>query len=130
STDSGATWTALPIPSGSCQYGDFQDICTYSGSGGGQCWYDLAIEVQSETSVWAGGTGIFKTTNGGTSWVDVCPQSVHVDQHVIAFGSDGRVWIGNDGGVWASSNAGTSWVNKNGTLQITQFYPGAALDPS
>jgi photosystem II stability/assembly factor-like uncharacterized protein len=129
STDSGATWTTLPIPSGSCQFWDFQDICTYSG-GGGQCWYDLALEVQSETAVWAGGTALFKTTNGGTSWIDVCPQSVHVDQHAIAFGSDGKVWIGNDGGVWASSNGGTTWVNKNGTLQITQFYPGAALDPS
>jgi photosystem II stability/assembly factor-like uncharacterized protein len=130
STDSGATWTALPIPSGSCHYWNFQDLCTYSGSTGGQCWYDLILEVQSGTSVWAGGTALFKTTNGGTSWVDVCPQSVHADQHAIAFGSDGKVWIGNDGGVWASSNGGTSWVNKNGNLQITQFYPGAALDPS
>ena len=130
STDSGVTWTTLPIPSGSCHYWDFQDICSYTGGGGGQCWYDLVLEVQSGTSVWAGGTAIFKTTNGGASWIDVCPQSVHVDQHAIAFGSDGRVWIGNDGGVWASSNGGTSWVNKNGNLQITQFYPGAALDPS
>ena len=40
----------------------------------------------------------------------------------------GRVWIGNDGGVWASASGGSTWLNKNGDLQITQFYPGAALD--
>ena len=130
STDSGATWTVLPIPSGTCHYWTFQDICTYSGSSAGQCWYDLFLEVQSGNAVWAGGTAIFKTTNGGTSWIDSCPQSVHTDQHAMAFGSVGRAWIGNDGGVWASSDGGTSWVNKNGNLQITQFYPGAALDPS
>ncbi len=129
-TDAGVTWTTLPIPSGSCHYWNFQDICSYSGGNAGQCWYDLTLEVQSGTAVWAGGTAIFKTTNGGTSWVDACPQYVHVDQHAMAFGSDGRVWIGNDGGVWASANGGATWVNKNGTLQITQFYPGAALDPS
>jgi photosystem II stability/assembly factor-like uncharacterized protein len=130
STDSGATWTALPIPSGSCHYYNFKDVCSYANGVLGQCWYDLVLEVQAGNAVWAGGTALFKTTNGGTSWVDVCPQSVHVDQHAIAFGSDGKVWIGNDGGVWASSNGGTNWVNKNGNLQITQFYPGAALDPS
>jgi hypothetical protein len=130
STDAGVTWTTLPIPSGSCHYWDFQDLCTYTGGFGGQCWYDLVLEVQAGSLVWVGGTGIFKTTNGGTSWVDSCQQSVHVDQHAMAFGSDGRAWIGNDGGVWATSNNGASWVNKNGNLQITQFYPGAALDPS
>jgi len=129
STDAGVTWAALSIPSGSCHYWTFQDICTYSGSGVGQCWYDLAIEVQSSGTIWAGGTGIFKSTTGGASWTNVCPQSVHVDQHAIAFGSDGRIWIGNDGGVWASADNGTNWANKNGSLQITQFYPGAALDP-
>jgi hypothetical protein len=129
SIDAGATWSTLPMPSGGCQYWSFQDICTYSGNASGQCWYDLAIEVQPGGTIWQGGTGIFKSTTGGASWTDVCPESVHVDQHAIAFGSDGRVWIGNDGGVWASSDDGGSWVNKNGTLQITQFYPGAALDP-
>jgi photosystem II stability/assembly factor-like uncharacterized protein len=130
SIDSGVSWTALPIPSGSCHYWNFQDICTYSGGAAGQCWYDLTLEVQSGNAVWVGGTAIFKTTNGGTSWIDACPQSVHADQHAMAFGSDGRVWIGNDGGVWASTDGGSSWANKNGNLQITQFYPGASLDPS
>ncbi len=130
STDAGVSWTAMPIVGGTCHYWSFQDLCTYTGNTAGQCWYDAAIEIQSGGTVWQGGTAIFKSTTGGASWTDVCPQSVHVDQHAIAFGSDGKVWIGNDGGVWASSNGGTSWVNKNGDLQITQFYPGAALDAS
>lgn len=130
SINAGTTWIALPNQSGSCHYWNFQDICTYSGNSSGQCWYDLAIEVQPGGAVWAGGTGIFRSTSAGSTWTDVCPQSVHVDQHAIAFGSDGRIWIGNDGGVWASSDNGATWINKNGTLQITQFYPGAALDPT
>ena len=130
SLDAGTTWTALPSPAATCHYWSFSDLCTYSGNSSGQCWYDAVIEVQSGGTVWQGGSAIVKSTTSGTIWTDICPESVHVDQHAIAFGSDGRVWIGNDGGVWASSNGGTTWLNKNGDLQITQFYPGAALDPS
>ena len=128
SSDAGATWTPLSTPASTCHYWSFSDLCTYSGNTTGQCWYDLVIEVQPGGTVWQGGSAIVKSTTNGASWTDICPQSVHVDQHAIAFGSDGRVWIGNDGGVWASANGGSTWLNKNGNLQITQFYPGAALD--
>lgn len=134
SVDAGATWTAVaavPSPS-SCHYWDFEDICTYFGSSFGQCWYDLVIQAQGAADsapVWLAGTGLFRSTSAGASWDDVCPPSVHVDQHAIAFGPDGKVWVGNDGGVWTTVD-GSSWTNRNANLQIAQFYPGACLDPT
>ena len=77
-----------------------------------------------------GGVAFFKSTTAGASWTDVCPESLHVDHHAIAFGSDGRVWVGNDGGVWSTADGGATWDNRNANLQIAQFYPGASIDPS
>jgi hypothetical protein len=130
STNAGGTWSPLPKPSGSCHYWNFQDLCTWTGSTYGQCWYDLALEVQSGGTVWMGGVAFFNSTTAGASWTDVCPESLHVDHHAIAFGSDGRVWVGNDGGVWSTADGGATWDNRNANLQIAQFYPGASIDPS
>ena len=128
----GATWTDASDPQRVLPLLGFSGPLHLPGGGfGGQCWYDLVLEVQAGT-FGLGRRDRDLQDDQRRDELDRRPvtQSVHVDQHAMAFGSDGRVWIGNDGGVWASSNSGASWVNKNGNLQITQFYPGAALDPS
>ena len=128
STDAGASWLVIAKPSGPCQNWTFSDPCTYSGSTGGQCWYDLVIGVAPDHTLWLGGTGVWTSGNGGATWAAVCPQYLHTDQHALAFkGSD--VWLGNDGGVFTTTNNGGLWTSRNPGLQLTQFYPGAALDP-
>ncbi len=100
-----------------------------------QGWYDmfLGVDPADEDTVYCGGVfptyavaGVIKSTDGGDSWTDITIASdgsqLHPDQHVVAFGSDGVVWIGNDGGVWKSLDGGDTWINTNHTLQITQNY--------
>jgi hypothetical protein len=47
--------------------------------------------------------------------------SIHPDQHAIAFGADESVYVGNDGGVFKSADGGTSWQALNKGLSITHF---------
>lgn len=121
SNDAGDTWTELTVPE-------------YMG---GQGWYDqcLVVHPTNVNLVFAGGvypynvslSGIIRSTNGGATWTDVTAGSppgnyVHPDQHVLAYGPDGALWLGNDGGVWKSTNNGSSWTPRNDGLDITQFY--------
>lgn len=120
STDGGTTWSVVQAP-------DYLEP---------QGWYDqmLGILPSNENTVFAGGVfpyssatfGVVRTTDGGTTWSDVTIGStgarVHPDQHAIAFGPTGTVWVGSDGGVWRSDNLGQSWTNTNATLAVSQLY--------
>ncbi len=129
--NAGASWSSLPATP------------NFSSP---QAWYDtfLAVDPSDADTVYAGGVfptyavaGVIKTTDGGGSWSDVtCPTGCvngsgnpHPDMHTIAFGADGRLWLGNDGGVWTSSDGAATWLNRNATLNVTQNY-AVALHPS
>jgi photosystem II stability/assembly factor-like uncharacterized protein len=76
---------------------------------------------------------VIRSYDGGDTWTDISISAtggqVHPDQHAIAFGADGALWVGNDGGVWKSLDAGDSWINTNATLTVTQNYQ-IALHPT
>ena len=131
STNGGSTWTQLPtIPAGTCHLFSMEGLCSYTLAAGGQCGYDIFLGVAPDGNVWAGGLGYFRSPDGGSTWIDVCPPEVHVDQHAIAFASNGDVWIGNDGGAYKTPDDGATWTSRNSGLALGQFYPGAALHPT
>jgi photosystem II stability/assembly factor-like uncharacterized protein len=122
--DGGLTWTQIP------------GVPNYLGSQG---WYDHTIIVNPTDAnlVFAGGVypyggptgtpkGVVRSLDGGLTWLDVTAgtngQTLHPDQHILAYDAAGRLWVGNDGGVWYSADHGTTWVNCNTDLEITQFY--------
>lgn len=107
-----------------------------------QAWYDafIGVDPTNENTLYAGGVfpsyavaGVIKSTDAGNSWTDITIDSfggqLHPDQHTVAFGPSGTLWIGNDGGVWKSNNGGTAWINTNATLAVTQNY-NIALHPT
>jgi len=108
-----------------------------------QGWYDAFVGVDPTDAdiVYAGGVfpsyavaGVIKSVDGGTSWNDITFGSggfsqLHPDQHAIAFGPTGTIWIGNDGGVWKSDDDGFTWTNCNATLTVTQNY-NVAIHPT
>ncbi|MBL8115827.1 MAG: hypothetical protein JNK60_23325, partial [Acidobacteria bacterium] len=100
---------------------------------GGQGWYDnvIAVDPENPSLVFAGGVGIYRSTNGGASFARTAT-TVHVDQHHFVFrriGSQKVLWFANDGGIYLSTNGGTSFQDKNTGLGTRQYY-GIAIDPA
>ena len=133
STDSGATWSAVPAATGYCA---------------GQCFYDMPIFVEpgDPDTLYTGGAGsstqgvvpsqMMRTSDGGANFTDIVRSAdmstaMHADVHAIATvpGEDHHVWVGNDGGVWRSTDRGTNWINVNSNLALTQF-TACDLDPT
>ncbi|GAC1385700.1 MAG: hypothetical protein NVSMB42_05410 [Herpetosiphon sp.] len=143
SLDSGTTWlntnSAPPTATNPDAVGDY---C------GQQCFYDNVVQADplNPNIVYAlgqfnyatGTGGIYRSTNGGASWMDL-GYGQHPDFHAIAIRNPDRtavtpdplstenIVIGNDGGVWSSRHRGgrtnasdplsaTDWQNLNGTL--------------
>ena len=107
-----------------------------------QGWYDccFVVDPTNPAIAYAGGVfpsyavaGVIKTTDGGASWTDITIRpgggQLHPDQHALAIGPTGILWVGNDGGVWKSTNAGGAWINCNATLAVSQHY-AIALHPT
>lgn len=132
-SNSGSTWTActLPVDADGSISGEFTR---------GQAWYDLVVSVDPNdaNTLIVGGIDLFKSTNGGTAWTQLCHwyggfgfQEVHADQHEIVFipGSSTQVLFGNDGGVYYSSNGGTVIGKRSVNYNVTQYY-ACAMNPA
>lgn len=108
----------------------WQQVGASGASCGGQCWYDLVIAVhpRDANTVYFGGIGFYKSTNGGASF-SYTGGGIHVDQHAIAFDPSNPevVYVGNDGGVYRTENGGFTWTSLNTNLAITQFYAGISV---
>lgn len=130
STNSGGTWTDLPLPQW-CNQGSSSNDFT-----NGQAFYDLIVQVDptNENNVIIGGIDLFKSTNGGANWNQITQWAsgcsglpvVHADHHNVIFYPDSgnELIAATDGGVFYSSNGGTSWAtftapNLNGANQTT-----------
>jgi photosystem II stability/assembly factor-like uncharacterized protein len=132
-TNAGSNWFYATVPGPS-----YSGAQTYTG---GQAWYDniLAVDPDNANSVLAGGIDNWKSTNGGTNWMQKsnwyawsgAPPYVHADQHAYVFAPSNSniVYLGNDGGIYKSTNKGETWTSLNNNLFITQFYYGA-VNPS
>ena len=96
-----APWTSLNGPFG---YNDTQVIKHHQGA------IYVSTNVHGST-----GTGIFKSTNGGTSWVDVSAGLPRPNARDIeALGN--YIFVVSDTGVYSSHNQGASWMAADTTL--------------
>ncbi len=113
----------------------------------GQAFYDLEIESDPSGNLFVGGIDLFRSTDGGATWVQISKWSnnnllaglnvslVHADQHAIIFrpgaGNGNKMVFGNDGGVYYSDNitlAGSSTTaisSRNKDYNTVQFYYGS-----
>ncbi len=115
-TNGGASWTQMSSGSDACD---------------GQCWYNMVLRVDptDPSVVYRGTIRLFKTVNGGASWSALTStwgpgQDVHQDTHVLLVHPTlpDTFYVGSDGGLWKSQDGGASFTNRNGNLNITQFY--------
>jgi len=124
-----------------------------------QGWYDnvLAVDPTDSNKVWAGGTDLFRSDNGGVNWGVASywwfqgngvapnngdPQLVHADNHVIVFSpnyngtSNQTMYVGDDGGIYKTDNAkdgNVGYVNgttpSGGTVTTTSPICGNEYTP-
>ena len=86
-------------------------------------WFGgVFINPNNSNNVFVSQFNTHYSTSGGTGWLQISGTSdpVHVDQHAVAFNSNGEVLLGNDGGVYRSTN-GTAFTKIN-NLAISQAY--------
>jgi hypothetical protein len=137
STDGGASFTKIARPLDADSGIPPQDFTRSQG------WYDLVLKVDPNNSqiVYTGGVDIFKSSTGGSSWVQVAhwyggysKQYAHADQHGIEFeGTNSSVlYFTNDGGLFRTTNGGSTIptltaINTN--YNVTQFY-ACAMHPA
>ena len=126
STNGGTSWTLMSST---------PNIMGWSNTGtgtGGQAWYDLSIacDPNSENTIYVGGVNIWKSTDGGATWLCVghwygagSTPFVHADHHHATFRpGTSELYVGTDGGVYKTANGGTSWIHLNDGMNITQYY--------
>jgi uncharacterized repeat protein (TIGR01451 family) len=124
-----------------------------------QGWYDnqIAVDPTDENKVWAAGTDLFRSDNGGVNWGVASywwfqgngtppnngdPQLVHADNHTIVFapGYNGTtnqtMIVGDDGGIYKTDNAhdgNVGYVNgttpSGGTVTSTSPICGQEFTP-
>ena len=74
-------------------------------------------------TIYVASNGVYRTTNGGQSWVSLGP--FHSDNIALTFNANRQLLVGGDGGLYLNS-AGTTLVPQHTALPITEFYSIAA----
>jgi hypothetical protein len=121
---------------------------------GDQGWYANVVWAGDPTNanlVIAGGLDLWRSTNGGDSFVDISTwwddRSAHADQHVIVAhgqyngGTNRTVYFGNDGGIYRAADITTvgadaalprvtGWSSLNQGYTVSQFYGACVFDGS
>ena len=122
-TDGGATWTQLTAtPNYLVGQGSYDNCMIVDPSNPNVCYAGGVFPYDPG----AGDAGVIKTVDGGASWTEISMgidgSMVHPDEHAMAFGPDGTLWLASDGGVWSTTDGGQTWQNRNTNLAIAQFY--------
>ena len=129
STNGGLNWSQLTSPPTIYSTGYLSYLSA-------QGWYDNIVSINPFNSnhIYVGGVEIMKSTDGGSSWIQVSywypgygSPYVHADHHAIVFdpNNSGTIYGGNDGGIFKTTDNGDNWTDLNNGLEITQFYGGA-----
>jgi len=94
-----------------------------------QAWFDLALAVSNtnENEIYVGCLNIWKSTNGGNTfvklnnWASHTPSFTHADIHFLRFYNN-KLYAGTDGGFYLSSDGGSTFQDLTQGMQIGQFY--------
>jgi hypothetical protein len=124
SANDGVTWSQASVPSATV---GGTTLDGSSSSDFSQSFFDQTIAIDpadpSGATVVFGGVGIYRSTNGGTSWTSLAPNGgTHSDQHAIAFDSIGAhsFYLGNAGGLYRFDAGTQTWAALNASIGVAQ----------
>jgi photosystem II stability/assembly factor-like uncharacterized protein len=134
STNGGASWTSLSGPF----VGPFGSDSPYCG---GAYIGSIAVDPGNSQVLLASalfqcsiGSGLYRSTNGGTSWTEVLgtPQAPDLITGLVfdptngnnVYAAVGSSTSASNDGIWKSTNAGGNWTIANGSG--TNAFPGSA----
>jgi photosystem II stability/assembly factor-like uncharacterized protein len=126
STTGGETWGTRTVPSYCATPTCLVNGIRLDGNKEGNYsnnFYDqtLIISPSDSDTVYFGGVGIYKSTNGGGSWKFIAPGGgTHADQHALAF-SGNDLLVGNDGGLFKYNDASGAWTALNDQISAGQI---------
>jgi len=124
SANDGVSWSKASVPNTTV------GAVTLDGSSSSNfslSFFDQTIAIDpadpSGATVVFGGVGIYRSTNGGTTWTWLVPSGgTHSDQHAIAFdpASAHSFYLGNDGGVFRFDAGSLTWAPLNASIGVAQ----------
>ena len=87
-------------------------------------WYlgRLRVNPFNDNEIFVLGVPLISSLDGGITWGEAAPDNVHVDNHAIAFASDGSVILGNDGGAYRRPSGSTTFWEDIENIPATQVY--------
>jgi len=78
---------------------------------------DMKVSPFDENKIYIStfNSGIFKSTNGGNSWINISTTFGSFKSRVVEINpyDDEEIFIGTNKGIWESKNGGTSWDSLN-----------------
>ncbi len=94
-----------------------------------QAGYDLALAVSTTNAeeIFTGCLNVWKSADGGKTHKKINDNAIynatytHADIHYLGYHGN-KLYCGSDGGICLSDDNGTSFKDKTGLAQITQFY--------
>jgi photosystem II stability/assembly factor-like uncharacterized protein len=112
--------------------GSWAGVAPPPGVNTGQAWYDwfLAVAPDRPGQIYCGAIEVHRGDLSGSTWTwrnltnkGSSGQSIHPDQHAIAFepGRPDTIYVGNDGGLYRSPDRGITWTHCNNGLVISEF---------
>lgn len=117
SFDAGDSWSQIPT-------GEVNGLpCS---SLGGFAWYfgKIAVNPNDHNDIFLLGVDLWRTRNGGESWIEAAPPwffyDVHADKHDLVF-ENGIMYLGTDGGAYSSNINDEIWTDIE-NIPSTQFY--------
>jgi len=112
----------------------YGDSASWSDADNGLSSIDgcLSLAVNSEDGdvlyVGTKGDGVYKSTNGGTSWSSSGLTNHFVRDMVVSLVDTDVVWAATDSGVYRSANSGSTWVLKDSLMTYKDAYSLAVED--
>lgn len=123
--------TNAAVSIGTSQYGSIYKTTNSGGSysnltrpNTGNWVTPLVGHPTSQDTIWGGWTGVYRSSNGGTSWTAISSGviTVTVDVLEVSRANTRYIWATKGSTIYFTTNGGTSWTTLTAPATVTSIY--------